>query len=350
LYWNFIDWYAESYSEFTNIKHTVDYQYQIDNSIVNIGDVVKINFVGNNTWLLLEKINDIESADNTVNYKTVGRQNGTIEFSDRLYNTATSGIGYDIVDSFDAGVYDKEVSNELRNIFRAVKNDIFKNEYAVEWNKLFFISVRYVLEEQTYVDWAFKTSFLNAAYKVGELEQKLNYRNDSLDSYLEYINEVKPFHTKLREYRVGYRQTEVQDGLFTDFDNPPFYDEGIAKIRNIDPDGVIDETRITEYPYKIWNTNYKKSVKTLTISNAGSGYTTAPTVTFLGGSIGSTGPFQILGTSNAGSTSGSYGYYYPLFTDQTKANIYDKQNGGTGASHTHTFDEYSGKTFYMPTN
>jgi hypothetical protein len=133
------------------------------------------------------------------------------------------------------------------------------------------------------VDWLFKTSFLNVKNNFRELTQRKTYTVGA-DSYVEeYIKEVKPFHTKLREYKVGYRKTEVDDGLFTDFDNPPFYDSSIAKIRNLDPGSVADATRITEYPYKIWNESYKKQVRSVTITSGGSGYITAPTITFTGG-------------------------------------------------------------------
>ena len=92
---------------------------------------------------------------------------------------------------------------------------------------------------------------------------------------------------------------------------------------------------------------YKKHVTSITLISGGSGYTTAPTVTILGGTVGSTGPFQIYGTSSSGASSGSVGYYYPLFSSLEQSNIWDSQNGGSGASHSHTFSEYSG-TFYMP--
>ena len=43
-------------------------------------------------------------------------------------------------------------------------------------------------------------------------------------------------------------------------------------------------------------------------------------------------------------------YYYPLFATQTEANYLDQQNGGSGTSHSHTFeDDPSGATWYMPT-
>ena len=127
--------------------------------------------------------------------------------------------------------------------------------------------------------------------------------------------------TKLREFKVGYNKTETQDGLFTDFDNPPFYDTSISSIGNLDPGSIADATRITEYPYKIWNDFHKKSVKSITLNSGGSGYSTAPTVSFIGGALENTGPFQILGRSNSGTTSGTYGYFYPLFSSQQKANI-----------------------------
>ena len=60
-----------------------------------------------------------------------------------------------------------------------------------------------------------------------------------------------------------------------------------------------------------------------------------------------TGPFQILATSSFGSTSGSYGYFYPLFSSQTQAEIYDTQNGGAGTTNIYRFDGYTG-TYYGP--
>jgi hypothetical protein len=98
----------------------------------------------------------------------------------------------------------------------------------------------------------------------------------------------------------------------------------------------------------MWNDYHKKYVQSITVTHGGSGYQVTPTVTILGGTTGSTGPFQIQATSSSGTTSGSFGYYYPLFTSQKQAGIYDSQNGGAGTTKTYTFDGYSG-TFYGPT-
>ena len=98
----------------------------------------------------------------------------------------------------------------------------------------------------------------------------------------------------------------------------------------------------------MWQDYHKKYVQSITVTSGGSGYEEAPTVSILGGTTGSTGPFQIQATSSSGATSGQFGYYYPLFTSETQAEIYDKQNSGSGTTKTYTFDGYSGK-FYGPT-
>ena len=61
----------------------------------------------------------------------------------------------------------------------------------IHWNNLFFASLRYVFTEQSNVDWAFKTSYIKAKHNIGELKQKVNFQNDNLSSYEDYVKEVK---------------------------------------------------------------------------------------------------------------------------------------------------------------
>ena len=97
----------------------------------------------------------------------------------------------------------KNLSQETRKILTALRDDLFINDLAVEYNTLFFTGLRKVLSEQTYVDWMFKTSFINAKNSVRQLDQRKTYTTGT-DSWIEsYINEVKPFHTKLRKYKLG---------------------------------------------------------------------------------------------------------------------------------------------------
>ena len=338
-YWSYIDWYAIGFDENTHIDKQITYQYELDTLDLDIGKIVKVTSADTGGWKLFCK--KVAEWDN------VGTENGTIRLSTKLYDYSQDATGFADADNFDDNFFDQEPAIETRKVLTALRDNLFVNNLAVEYNTLFFIGLRRVLSEQTYVDWVFKTSFINAKNSVRTLDKRKTYTTGT-DAWIEsYINEVKPFHTKLREYKLGYTALETQDGLFTDFDNPPFYDTTTGAIRNLNITG--DTTKQTEYPHKFWSEYYKKHVASITISKAGSGYTKVPTVTILGGTVGSAGPFQIYDTAASGASSGSLGYYYPLYTSETQSNIADTQNSGTGTSRSFTFNNLSG-TFYQPTS
>ena len=340
-YWSYVDWYKAdgdmSHNENTKIDKQVQFEYELDSLNLDIGKHVKVTSSDTGGWKLFMKVAD--------GWTNVGTENGTIKLSTKLYDYSQDATGFAGQDTFDENFFDQVPNRETRQVLTAIRDDLFVNEKAIEYNNLFFIGLRKVLAEQTYVDWMFKTSFLNAKNSVRKLDQRKTYQAGTDDWIESYINEVKPFHSKIREYKLGYTGTDTQDGIFSDFDNPTFYDASSGKIRSLNVDR--DTGKLTEFPWQMWNDYHKKYVKSITVVDGGAGYTTAPTVTVVGGTVGSTGPFQILGLGTSGSTSGQYGYYYPLFTNQTQAEIWDSQNGGSGASHSHTFDGIPG-TFYMP--
>ena len=340
-YWSYTDWYKTDgdmiHDENTKIDKQVTYQYELDTLELATGKHVKVTNADTGGWKLYMKT--------ATDWENVGTENGTIRLSTKLYDYSQDATGFAGNDNFDDNFFDQEPSIETRKILQALRDDLLTNELAIEYNTLFFTGLRKVLEEQTYVDWMFKTSFMNAKNSVRELDQRKTYTIGT-DSWIEsYINEVKPFHTKLREYKLGYTGTDTQDGIYTDFDNPPFYDDTVEKIRSLNVS--LDTSKLTEYPYQMWYDYHKKYVQSITVTAGGSGYQVAPTVTILGGTTGSTGPFQIQATSSSGTSTGKFGYYYPLFTSETQSNIWDSQNGGSGTSHSHTFDDYTG-TYYMP--
>jgi hypothetical protein len=341
-YWSYTDWYKTDgdmvHDENTKVDKQLTYQYELDTLALEIGKHVKVTSADTGGWKLFMKT--------ATGWENVGTENGTIRLSTKLYDYSKDATGFAGQDNFDDNFFDQEPSIETRKVLTALRDDLFINELAGEYNTLFFTGLRRVLSEQTYVDWMFKTSFINAKNSVRQLDQRKTYTSGT-DSWIEsYINEVKPFHTKLREYRLGYDTTETQDGIFSDFDNPTFYDASTGKIRPLNVDS--DTSKLTEYPHQMWYDYHKKYVSSITVTSGGSGYEVAPTVTIIGGTTGSTGPFQIQATSSSGPTSGSFGYYYPLFTSKGQAEIYDSQNGGSGTTKTYTFDDIPG-TFYGPT-
>jgi len=286
-YWNYVDWYADGYNSFTEIDHVIPQSYELQTIDDQFGDIVKILNVGGEGWLLLEKIDDQDTTDYTVNYKTIGRQNGTIQFTENLFNVQNSRVGFD-TQTFDTQFFDSQPIEEIRIIMQALKEDILVNDLADEYNKLFFASLRYVFAEQGYVDWAFKTSFVKAQHNVGALEQKVTFKNDSLESYEDYIQEVKPYKSSIRQYTSTYDNLENSSSVVTDFDTPPAYDRVTQTIETNNIrliNGVLTGQggdRFSTYPERFWLENSSYKVTEIEISDPGEGYTFAPVITIEG--------------------------------------------------------------------
>ena len=283
LYWNYADWYATGYNQFTAIDHVISQSYEINAIDDTIGQIVKIQNIGAGGWLLLKKIGNQADVDYTVNYETVGRQNGTIQFTDKLY-VYSGNVGFDS-NSFDIQLYDRQPIQETRTILETVRDKIFVEELAVEYNKLYFAGIHYALSENKLNDFVFKTSFVKAQHNVGELEQKITFKNDNLSNYEDYVQEVKPYKTKIREYVSSYQKTEPTNSVITDFDYPPKYVNGIitpSKVTVVN-DTLVGAENVKTYPDKNWKDNVGFKITAINIANPGTLYTNPPTVNITGG-------------------------------------------------------------------
>lgn len=67
--------------------------------------------------------------------------------------------------------------------------------------------------------------------------------------------------------------------------------------------------------------------------------------TWNGVGVDDTTVYEVQGTSASGATNGLYGYYYPLYLNNSTSNA-----AGNGTSQAYRFKEYPNVTFYAPTN
>jgi hypothetical protein len=311
-FWTYSNWFAEGYTDLSLIDFTIEQSYQLFGLNDKIGDIIKINSVGSGGWLLLEKIDVQDTEDYSINYRVVGRENGTIQLSNSLYDYSITTGGYDI-SLYDSIFYDSEPIVELRNIIEALRDDIFIADLAVEWNRLFFAGVRYALSEQPYVDWIFKTSFVRAIHNLGELEQKVTFQNDNLESYEAYVNEVKPYSSKIREYISDYSAVDPTRSMITDFDLPPSYDPITKIIEASDAlysNGEISniKPRYQNFPFRNWVDNVGFDLVKIEVVDGGEGYLETPRV-IISGNSGATakaylakGRVNVIEIENSGGT------------------------------------------------
>ena len=285
LYWNYIDWSSTDYNSFINFNYTIDAVYLLDTVSSNMypGEYIKIKNGGDGNYLILEKIDPTSTVGTfDINFNIVYKQNGTIQLSSTLWNLTNNINDWDEGNNWDQTLFDQTVNIELKNILLALKNDIFVGTLKVNWNLLFFKSVKYALTEQKLLDWAFKTSFINVVNNAGELAQRPVYKLQDTSSYESYLQEVKPYHTQIRSFTASYSNTDSTNTRITDFDLPPAPSNG-----GYIPVNIGDAILSTE-PWKDWNDNYKYYIGSIDVSGGGANYLYPPTVEIVS-AVGDTG-------------------------------------------------------------
>jgi len=280
-YWNKVDWVGKNYNSFKDYKYVIEGTYGLSTlENIKVGDYVKVNNVGDGRYIILEKLDDSVIGNFSPQYNVVYSQNGTIQISESLWKFSNKHVAYDDA-TLEETLYDQIPDIELYRILLALKDDIFVGNLKVYWNKFFFAAVKYALTEQKLLDWAFKTSFISVKNTIGELDQRPVYKLDNEKYFEEYVKEVKPYHTNIRNYISKYTSFEENSTLsFSDFDSPSYYNTVTDKFEVVT---LANTTLTNQQPWKSWADNYTYCVGLIFIANNGVGYTQIPTVTISGG-------------------------------------------------------------------
>lgn len=277
LYWHYVDWVHKTFNKLKSFVVSIPSINSINNlSNLNPGDYIKVENIGNGNSAILEKTN--KSSNFIEGFNILFVKNGTIQIKDSIWSSNVGKFSYDTL-TLDETLYDQIPDIEIFYILKALKEDIFINDLKVNWNLLFFTAVRYSLTEQKLLDWAFKTSFINVNNKIGKLNQKFVYQLDKEKYFEEYLNEIKPYHTKIRNYKYIYSAAdegdEIYKGNVTDFDLPSYFNTSTNSYNIVN----LTDTLINQTPWKDWKNNYKGYISEIVIIDGGSGYTQRPTVT-----------------------------------------------------------------------
>ena len=275
-YFNYTDWYATGFDESIREDYTVNFERDIQSlSQIKAGEIIRVRYNNIGTFTLYQ----IKQDNNNDDLELVGLGQGTIQLSDKLYDKEKYQLGFGL-ENFDSARFDVNPSIEIRNIFNALRHDIYINELAGEFNKLFFSMVNWVLYNQRDVDWIFKSSFISVYHQLRELDQYPSFVRDNQDFYIDYINEVKPYRTKIREYLLGYTGNDNYPGDVSDFDLPAYFEPTTQDFRSPSGEGINDDLYLrNDREYSQWYTNHELTLESIQIAQGGTGYTVAPVVT-----------------------------------------------------------------------
>lgn len=234
LYWSYINWWAPGYNDTTKSAIQVDFYYQLESldAVPGLIATVKTNSAGKKETYLYDDSNA---------WVRIGLENGTIEFSSKLWDYSEGKFGFGD-NFFDTTPYDEYPSTETRYIIRALNEQIYTNELLIHRNKSLILLFDYItsetIESQNYLPWLNKTSLVDVSHTLRELIPYRVFQTDNQPFLEGYINEVKPYHVVIKEFLFKYVGEDIYPGDITDFDIPAAYDSNIEKF--ISPQLVYD--------------------------------------------------------------------------------------------------------------
>ena len=276
-YWSYTDWWAPNYSSSTKIVLEVntvtDLQTLQPNQILpgteqiviglSDGIIVKVkaNAQGNSeTWTWYA----------ATGWDRIGLQNGTIQILESLYNTP---VHWDI-GGWDIGLYDDTVYEETYWIIRWLNEEAYIEDLLIERNNSLILMFNYIqsesLEQQNYLTWLNKTSLIDVTHTVRKLLPYKKFQRDNQKFLEGYLNEIKPFHVKIKDFLYVYPGQDTFLGDVTDFDLPAKFVPSVGQFETPQLVYTTPELYTPEYlptstvwqspEYTQWIENYGLSI------------------------------------------------------------------------------------------
>lgn len=288
-FWEFADYYDVSVNPlqeplriFRDMEH---FEFNEPNIEFVNGELIKILNVGDNTWEWRRY------EDGT--FITVAKENATIAFKnfdsdiriildDHFYKISSVNVDFDFkpfwdVYAWDTTTWDNEgfefktdvldLNNieslvdyidsrdgtlELSYILHEIRNNRILN--IAEQNNLFFSLINYAHVEHNVIDWAFKTSYISISGYTEQLEQVEIMQPDMTNALFDYIEESKPYHTKIRNFLRQVNTSDEASVCVTDFDKPVYLDGDEYRVLSPvdDADILCAEGDCVDQPYQFY--------------------------------------------------------------------------------------------------
>jgi hypothetical protein len=110
---------------------------------------------------------------------------------------------------WDSAQYDKEaVAEYWQTLITALDLDIFVGDHRVKMNKLFFAIVDYVMSSFPQTNWIRKTTYIKVDIADEFNTTARKYKRNNINNITGYIQDIKPFHTKVSSVVNSFKITE----------------------------------------------------------------------------------------------------------------------------------------------
>ena len=307
LFWSYVDWHKPGYNPTIQPLASVDnYAGLATLSLedVPVGGSVEVRNNAQGKFEIYERMD--------TGWDLCGIQDGTIQFSEKIWNYAVGGFGFD-EQVFDSQFFDQDPVIETRQIIRSINEELFTGDLLIHRNRALMLMFHFIYTEQAAPDWLIKTSYINVDHVVRGLLPYELFQPDNQTFVLDYLNEVKPYHVQNLAFNLIYGGTDTYGGQLTDFDVPAFWDTSLPVPQFVSPvllpytrsnsvvqsdlsDTPANSQIWLDDPWAEWYNNYLLEVFSVTMISGGTGYTLPPTVEVVGAC---TSPAQLTAVINS---------------------------------------------------
>lgn len=202
-YWKYINWYEIGYE---NVVPTIVFNTLAEASAalaadqLNTTDIIQVKNGTVDGRFVLYAVVQLNPSIATYSLEKVCIEKSAIELLVTVYTVSN--------------LY--QFSVELRELLDAFRTEVMIGANIVDQNKLFFSMMNYVLSEQRNPDWLFKSSYIYIKENNQPLNQVQLYIPDQINNIINYINDIKPYHTKIRDYTSTYQISDLALGTATE--------------------------------------------------------------------------------------------------------------------------------------
>jgi hypothetical protein len=243
-----VDWFAQNLSiSGTTVSYSASNPPTVNYATTSLrdqneGTLNNSNVIPNNQFVSIGSSSDFQwtAFDTTIvgtivingntlpvytGWTVVAQSKGTISLSSNFYESGRVTYGLASPPTLINGllpIIDRDGSWEIRVLVDILNAKVLSN---AQINEVFFSLVHFVHTQQNSVDWIFKTSFMTIGGFAIPLTQTGIVVEDPTADLVDYINEVKPYRVKIRDYSQQYSiGTDQANVTVTDFDLPVYLD------------------------------------------------------------------------------------------------------------------------------
>ena len=265
-YWEYVYWWADGFTDSTKTALEVDTYYELLKEIGQEGLLAGVRRNSQGKREIYQYTSDT--------WIRIGLEDGTIQFLPSLWNPVGDNIGFGD-DFFDTTSYDAYPATETKNIIRALNEQIYVGDLLSHRNASLILMFEYIqsenVESQNYLPWLNKTSLADVSYKIRNLLPYEKYQTENTNLLEGFVNEIKPYHTVLKDLYFTYSGTDSYSGSISDFDLSAKFNTQLQKYEspkvlynniNTEADVVLTDTIWNSTAeYKSWIENYGLSLK-----------------------------------------------------------------------------------------